>query len=163
MICNLFLIWQSYQGYYCTALWTGHPHLCMDAYIPINHTFLKLWKNTNKSRNIWEIVYLSMSGTVSIRSASKLRLLFQSPRFKKIGKIRPYLRQLSFRIQAVSYFTQSWVKKNGLIFYLEDFHGRNCRRIPGFDENKTQHYALFSTKINQGRFYFHWAQLLSRA
>ena len=42
------------------------------------------------------------------------------------------------------------------LFYLVDFHGRNWR-ILGFYENKTQHWALFSTKTNQGRFYFHWA------
>ena len=46
-----------------------------------------------------------------------------------------------------------------LIFFLVDFHVRNwC--IPGFYENKTQHCALFSTKTNQGRFYFHWVKLL---
>ena len=60
---------------------------------------------------------------------------------------------LSFRIKAASYFPQSWIKKNGLIFYLADFHCRNWR-IPSF---MTQHGALFSTKTNQGRFYFHWA------
>jgi len=60
---------------------------------------------------------------------------------------------LSFWIQAASYFPQSWAQKTCLIFYLADFHGRNwC--IPGFYENKTQHWALFSTKTNQGRFYF---------
>ena len=53
-------------------------------------------------------------------------------------------------------------KKTGLIFYLSDFHGRNWR-IPGFSENKTQHWALFFTKPNQGRFYFHWPNSLSRA
>ena len=91
------------------------------------------------------------------------RLKGLSPRFKKLGKIRfgsklslDLIYRLSFRIQAEFYISQSWVQKTGLISYLADFHGRNwC--IPGFCENKTQHWALFSTKPNQGRFYFHWA------
>ena len=33
--------------------------------------------------------------------------------------------------------------------------------ILGFSENKTQHCVLFSTKTNQGRFYFHWAEYLA--
>ena len=56
----------------------------------------------------------------------------QSRRFKKLGKIRlrsklslGLIYDLSFRIQAASYFSQSWVQKTGLIFYLADFHGRN--------------------------------------
>ena len=39
---------------------------------------------------------------------------------------------------------------------MADFHIR-IWRIPGFYKNYTQHWALFSTKTNQGRFYFHWA------
>ena len=46
--------------------------------------------------------------------------------------------------------------------YLGDFYGWNWR-IPGFDENKIQHWALFSTKTNQGPFYFHWAYNLEFA
>ena len=65
----------------------------------------------------------------------------------------------AFGFKLQSYFPQSLVPKTGLIFYLADFHGRNWR-IPGFYENKTQHWALFSTKPNQGRFYHHWALLL---
>ena len=45
------------------------------------------------------------------------------------------------------------LKKIGLIFSLADFHGKNWR-ITGFDENTTQYLALFSTKTNQGWFYF---------
>ena len=45
---------------------------------------------------------------------------------------------------------------------MVDFHGWNWR-IPGFDENKIQHWALFSTTTNQGRFYFHWAYNLEFA
>ena len=60
---------------------------------------------------------------------------------------------LSFRIQAASYCPQSWVQRTGLIFYLANIHSKNWR-IPGFYENKTQHWALFSNKTNQGRFYF---------
>ena len=89
-------------------------------------------------------------------------LVFQSPRFKKFMKIRlksklslGLIYGLSFWIQAASYVPQSWGKKTGLIFYLADFHARNWH-IPGFYENKTQHWDLFSTKTNQGRFYFHW-------
>jgi len=63
---------------------------------------------------------------------------------------------LRFQIQGASHFQQSLVQKTGLIFYLVDFHGRNWR-IPGFDENKIQHSALFSTKTNQGWFYFQYA------
>ena len=59
---------------------------------------------------------------------------------------------LSFRIQAASNYKQSWVQKTGFISYLVDFNGRNWL-IPGFYENKTQHWALFSTKTNQG-----WAE-----
>ena len=63
-----------------------------------------------------------------------------SPRFKKFGKIRlgsklmlGLIYGLSFRIQASSYFTQSWVQKTGLIkIYLVDFHGWNWR-IPAQD------------------------------
>ena len=57
------------------------------------------------------------------------------------------------------WFPQSWVQKTGLTFYLADFHGRN-RLIPSFYENKTQHWALFSTKTNHSWFYFQWANLL---
>ena len=46
-------------------------------------------------------------------------------------------------------FPQSWVKKRFNIL-LADFHGRNWR-IPGFYENKTQDWALFSNKTNQGQ------------
>ena len=46
--------------------------------------------------------------------------------------------------------------------YLVDFYGWNWR-IPGFDENKIQHWALFSTETNQGPFYFHWAYNLEFA
>ena len=67
-------------------------------------------------------------------------LLRLSPRFKKFGKIRlgsklslGLIYDLSFWIQAASYFPQSWVKKK-----------------------HTQHWALFSAKTNQGRFYFYW-------
>ena len=56
---------------------------------------------------------------------------------------------LNFRILTASYFPQSWVQKTGLIFYLADFHWRNWY-IPAFYKNKTQHWALFSTKTNQG-------------
>ena len=94
---------------------------------------------------------------------TKIPLLGLSPRFKKFWKIRlgsklslGLIYGLSFQIQAASYFPQSWVQKTELIFYLADLHSRNWR-IPGFYENKTQHWALFSTKTNQGRFYFHWA------
>ena len=53
-----------------------------------------------------------------------------SARFKNSGKcgsglschwIGPCLR-LSFRIQAASYFLQSWVRKTGSRFFLADFH-----------------------------------------
>ena len=89
--------------------------------------------------------------------------MLPEPAIKKIGKIwlgsklsLGLMYGLSFRIQTTLYFPQSWVQKTGLIFYLADFHGRNWL-IPGFDENITQHWALFSTKTNQGRFYFQWA------
>ena len=55
---------------------------------------------------------------------------------------------LSFRIQAASNF-QSSVKNR----YLADFHGRNWR-IPGFMKARLNTEPLFSTKTNQGRFYF---------
>ena len=71
----------------------------------------------------------------------------QSLRFKKFGKIRlganlplGFIYDLSFRIL--------------FSIYLADFHGRNWH-ILGFYDNKTQHWALFSTKTNQGRFYFY--------
>ena len=61
-------------------------------------------------------------------------LLAESPRFKKIGKIRvgyklslALIYGLSFRIQAASNLSS----KTGLIFYLADFHGRNWP-IPDF-------------------------------
>ena len=83
-----------------------------------------------------------------------------SSRFKKFEKILlesklslGLIYGLSFRIQAASYFPESWVQKTGLIFYLVDFHGRNCR-IQGFDENKTQHWALAGSNlspINNGK------------
>ena len=78
-----------------------------------------------------------------------LFLCWPEPPIKKIRENKllfGLIYGLSFRIQAASYFPQSWVHKTG----------RNWR-IPGFDENKTQHWALFSGKTNQGRFYFHWA------
>ena len=91
---------------------------------------------------------------------------FRARDFKKIGEIRlssklslDLIYGLSFRIKAASYFPQSWIQNTGLILYLADFHGRNwC--ILSFYENNNQHWALFSTKTNQGRFYFHWALLL---
>ena len=92
-----------------------------------------------------------------------------SPRFKKFGEIRlgsklslDLIYGLSFRIKAASYFPQSLIQKTGLIFYLADFHGKNWR-IPSFYENKTQLWALFSTKTNQGRFFFIGPNSLSRA
>ena len=92
----------------------------------------------------------------------------QSEPAKTFGKIRfgsklsLGLYGLSFRIQAASYFPQSWVQKTGLVFYLADFDGYRNWHIPSFYENKTKYWALFSTKTNQGRFYFHCASL-SRA
>ena len=61
---------------------------------------------------------------------------------------------LAFKFKLHLIFHRVEFKKPGLIFYLVDFHGRNWS-IPVFYENKTQHWALFSTKSNQGRFYFH--------
>ena len=72
--------------------------------------------------------------------------------------VEPYLR-LGLSDLSCSNFQQSLVHKTGLMLYLADFHSWNWR-IPGFDENKTQHRALFFTKSNQGRFYFHMALLL---
>ena len=76
------------------------------------------------------------------------RLKGLSPRFKKLGKIRIWSKLswgliygLSFQIQSSSQFPQNLVQKTGLIFNLADFHDRNWR-IPGFCENKTQHWAL---------------------
>ena len=67
---------------------------------------------------------------------------------KKFGEIRVgsklslgLIYGLSFRIQAASYFPQSWVQKPGVIFYLADFHGKD-RRIPGFYKNNSQHWSL---------------------
>ena len=55
-------------------------------------------------------------------------ILLLSPRFKKFGKTRlrsklllTLLYDLSFRIQAASFFSQSLVQTTGLIFYLADF------------------------------------------
>ena len=50
-----------------------------------------------------------------------------------------------------------WVQKTGLVFggfsWLELVHS-------GIEETqKSQHWALFFIKTNQGRFYFHWAKL----
>ena len=57
-----------------------------------------------------------------------------------------------------------------LIFHRGEFKNRfnilfdRCSwsnwRISSFYENKTKHWALFSTKTNQGQFYFHWAEHL---
>ena len=89
-----------------------------------------------------------------------LKFVFPSwaPRFKKnSGKYSSGLScHWALFTTWASYFQQSWVQKTGLIFCLADFHGRNWR-IPGSYKNKIQHWALFSTKTNQGRFYFHWA------
>ena len=87
----------------------------------------------------------SLSSLILLRAEY---LGIQSLRFKKIRKIwlgskllLGLIYCLSFWIQNASYFPQSWVQKNSLIFYLADFHGRNwC--IPSFYENKTQHMNL---------------------
>ena len=79
----------------------------MDAYIPLNHTFFNFGKTPIRAEISEKLFICQCQGQFQLDQLQKLRLLFQSPRFKKIGKIRPYLRQLSFRIQAVSYFTQS--------------------------------------------------------
>ena len=51
---------------------------------------------------------------------------------KKSGKYDSGLRcRWALFTAWASYFPQSWVEKNGLIFYLADFHGRNGR-IPDF-------------------------------
>ena len=70
----------------------------------------------------------------------------------------PYLR-LELSDSSCILFSTELSLKTCLIFYLADFQGKNWR-IAGFYEKKTQHWALFSTKTNQGRFYFHWALLL---
>ena len=54
-----------------------------------------------------------------------------------LAVVEPYLR-LGLSDLSCSNFQQSLVHKAGLMLYLADFHDLNCR-IPGFDENKTQH------------------------
>ena len=121
-----------------------------------------------KNGVLWEKNYGFLKLEQRIKLLEYLSL-FQRPRLKKFGKIRlgsklslGLIDGLSFRIQTASYFPQSWVKKTALYNIWGIFHDWNWL-IPGFDENKTQHWALISTKTNQGRFYFHWVQLLSRA
>ena len=113
-----------------------------------------------KNTRIWCFTFFHWS----IADLMSLNHIFSlSPRFKKFGKIRlgpscrigPYLQLELLDSSCILFSTEySWVQKNGLVFYSAEFHGWNWR-IPGFDENKTQHWALFSTKTNQGRFYLH--------
>ena len=93
---------------------------------------------------------------------------FQSRRLKKIGKIRlgsklslGFIYGLSFRIQAAYYFSQFWVQKTGLTFYLADFHARNWR-ISGFYENITQFEPYSPLKPTKVGFIFIGPNSLSR-
>ena len=121
-------------------------------------SFLKTINNPTCNmewRIIWALWFLIWGWVASV--------WHQSRRFKKFKKIRLGSKLLlsliygsGFRIYVASIFQQNLVHKTGLMLYLVDFHSWNwC--ILGFDENKTQHWALFFTKTNQGRFYFHWA------
>ena len=87
--------------------------------------------------------YISLNWRASEKNKNGFFLLFS-----KLEKLRcsGLIYGLSFRIQAASYFPQSWVQQTGLIFYLADFHGRN-RRIPDFDENKSQDSPLKPSKV----------------
>ena len=100
----------------------------------------------------------------------KVIFLFQSilsPRFKNSGK---YGSGLSFHWALFTAWA-FWFKLHFIFCRVElkkrfnilfgDFHGRNWR-IPGFYENNTQHWALFSTKTNQGRVIFIGPSSLSR-
>ncbi len=138
----------------------------------------------NNSKNLFPNTYKNEECLVSriLNNKSRISLFIcnirffwyfeirkQSQRLKKFKKIRlrsilslDFIYGLRFRIQAACYFPQSWVQKTGFILYLLDFHGRNWR-IPGFCENKTQHWAWFSNKTNQGCFIFIGPNSLSRA
>jgi len=73
----------------------------------------------------------------------------QSPRLKiweNTTPVRTLFTAWAFGLKLHLIFNRVEFKKPDLIFYLADFHGRNWR-IPGFDENKTQYWALFSTKV----------------
>ena len=121
-----------------------------------------------------DIVFFCLKSVKFSKSISfsllKKNLLNLSRRFKKFKKIRLGSKLLlsliygsGFRIEVASIFQQNLVRKTGLILYFTDFHSWNWR-ILGFDDNKTQHWALFFTKTKQCRLYFHWAyNSLSRA
>ena len=103
----------------------------------------KLEKKTSSTSLIWPAIKIFWK----IRLGSKLSL----------GLIYG----LSFRIQAASYFPQSWVQKTGLIFYLADFYARNWR-IPGFIRTRLNIEPYSTLKPTKVGFliYFHWASLL---
>ena len=90
-------------------------------------------------------------------------IVAQCPRFKTFRKISCHWALFTswafeFKLHLILHGVD--FIKRGLLFYMADFHGWNWRiPFPGFDENKTQHWALFSTKTNRCRFYFYWAKL----
>ena len=126
----------------------------------VSHLKLKTtFKNDQYGYLIHHWLFKGLLLRIGHTAITKLR--HQSPRNKKIGKIRlgstlslGLIYGLRFGIQAASYFPQSCVQITGLIFYLADFHVWNwC--IQGFEQNKTNILSLF-TKTNH-RFYFRWA------
>ena len=93
-----------------------------------------------------------------------------SPRFKNSGKygsglnchwIGPCLR-LELSDSSGILFSTELSSKNRFKILFGGF-SRLALAHSGFDENKTQHWALFSTKTNLGRFYFIGPNSLGRA
>jgi len=84
--------------------------------------------------------------------ALDMHILVQSLQFKNSGK---YCTGLSCRWALLTAWA-IWFKLHLILHRVELIGGFSSRnwRIPGFYENKTQHWSLFFTKTNQCRFYY---------
>ena len=85
--------------------------------------FQKIWKKNN----IQESCNFAPDTTQSFRLTLYILKLHPGPPWRVFSSFLILNKKLS--------------SKTGLIFYLADFHGRNCR-IPGSYENKTQQSTL---------------------
>ena len=137
-------MWTQTQLLKPEIVWQKKIYRIAPAGLKLNFSGVQVNCRSNLSNSPFTDGFPMSKGTLSSRLKKFEKILLESK--LSLGLIYG----LSFRIQAASYFPESWVQKTGLIFYLVDFHGRNCR-IPGFDENKTNiepYSSLNPTKVD---------------
>ena len=137
-------MWTQTQLLKPEIVWQKKIYRIASAGLKLNFSGVQVNCHCNLSNSPFTDGFPMSKGTLSSRLKKFEKILLESK--LSLGLIYG----LSFRIQAASYFPESWVQKTGLIFYLVDFHGRNCR-ISGFDENKTNiepYSSLKPTKVD---------------